>query len=495
MADPVLTPVIVQDADDEPRAHARVRGRGGAAPNARDRRGVVLEPLARGALAQGRDVGQHARGRGDPRRLRRGRASLPRASERPGLPHRRGVVLRAVALARRRRAGGDATARGRTSPACSRAGRLPPPARSGRRGSRRRSPASASPTSGSSRSSPTSGSTATSCSQPAGCSRRPSRTSFGDGTPAPDVGSATIVAPHRRRDRNRLRRAPRAARAAARARRGSRAVGLCRLRPELRPVPDALLVPRDRAAGRVRRERERRDGGVRAPSSRSPASQAETSFDRVESYPEYPGVEHPMRILARLLDDMGVTGTIGADQDGYPGILGYQGPSLAEVTGAEIVPLAAAARAADGPQERGRDRADPRERALVRARAPAAAGVHAAGRDRGAGEPARRLRGEPRDARRRSARRTTAASRRRTAPPPATAARSASGARGRTRSRTTSSSSPATCSSARRARPSGATTPSSSARWSSARRPTRCDAISSTCARRSRSPSTRCDPA
>ena len=53
---------------------------------------------------------------------------------------------------------------------------------------------------------------------------------------------------------------------------------------------------------------------------------AETSFDRVESYPEYPGVEHPMRILARLLDDMGLTGTIGADRDGYPGILGYQVP-------------------------------------------------------------------------------------------------------------------------------------------------------------------------
>jgi Xaa-Pro dipeptidase len=67
--------------------------------------------------------------------------------------------------------------------------------------------------------------------------------------------------------------------------------------------------------------------------------EAEASFDRVESYPEYPGVEHPMRLLAGLLDDMGVAGTIGADQDGYPGILGYRGPSLAEVTGASIVPL------------------------------------------------------------------------------------------------------------------------------------------------------------
>lgn len=69
---------------------------------------------------------------------------------------------------------------------------------------------------------------------------------------------------------------------------------------------------------------------------------AETSFDRVESYPEYPGIEHPMTILARLLDDMGIRGTIGADSDGYPGILGYDGPTLSAVTGATIVPLAPA---------------------------------------------------------------------------------------------------------------------------------------------------------
>src|SRR2546430_13152141 len=28
---------------------------------------------------------------------------------------------------------------------------------------------------------------------------------------------------------------------------------------------------------------------------------AETSFERVESYPEYPGLEHPLRILGRRL--------------------------------------------------------------------------------------------------------------------------------------------------------------------------------------------------
>ena len=66
----------------------------------------------------------------------------------------------------------------------------------------------------------------------------------------------------------------------------------------------------------------------------------ETDFDRVDSYPEYPGIEHPMRILARMLADMGITGTIGADQDGYPGILGYEGPSVSDVTGADVVLLA-----------------------------------------------------------------------------------------------------------------------------------------------------------
>jgi len=66
---------------------------------------------------------------------------------------------------------------------------------------------------------------------------------------------------------------------------------------------------------------------------------AETSF-AVESYPEYPGSEHPMVLLARVLDGLGVGGTIGADQDGYPGILGYQGPALSDVTGATVAPLA-----------------------------------------------------------------------------------------------------------------------------------------------------------
>jgi Xaa-Pro aminopeptidase len=66
---------------------------------------------------------------------------------------------------------------------------------------------------------------------------------------------------------------------------------------------------------------------------------AETDFERVESYPEYPGIEHPMRILARVLGEMGLRDAIGVDSDGYPGILGYQGPPLSEVTGSRVTPL------------------------------------------------------------------------------------------------------------------------------------------------------------
>ena len=67
---------------------------------------------------------------------------------------------------------------------------------------------------------------------------------------------------------------------------------------------------------------------------------AETTFERVEAYPEYPGTEHPMRILARVLGELGIKGSVGADQDGYPGILGYQGPGLGDATGSAVAPLA-----------------------------------------------------------------------------------------------------------------------------------------------------------
>jgi Xaa-Pro aminopeptidase len=68
-------------------------------------------------------------------------------------------------------------------------------------------------------------------------------------------------------------------------------------------------------------------------------TRAETAFERVESYPEYPGREHPMLVLARVLGELGLRGKIAADEDGYPGILGYRGPPLSEVTGAAVSPI------------------------------------------------------------------------------------------------------------------------------------------------------------
>ena len=69
-------------------------------------------------------------------------------------------------------------------------------------------------------------------------------------------------------------------------------------------------------------------------------TRAEASFERVESYPEYPGIEHPMRILARVLTELGIGDAVAADQDGYPGILGYQGPPLSDVSGASVASIA-----------------------------------------------------------------------------------------------------------------------------------------------------------
>jgi Xaa-Pro aminopeptidase len=66
-------------------------------------------------------------------------------------------------------------------------------------------------------------------------------------------------------------------------------------------------------------------------------AQAQTGFERVEYYVEYPDQPHPMDVLKGLLGDMGISGRIAVDTDGYPWILGYRGPSLCQLTGGETV--------------------------------------------------------------------------------------------------------------------------------------------------------------
>jgi Xaa-Pro aminopeptidase len=78
------------------------------------------------------------------------------------------------------------------------------------------------------------------------------------------------------------------------------------------------------------------DSAIFVPAFEVERTKAEASFERIDSYPEYPGHEHPMILLAQVLGDLGIRGRIAADGDGYPGILGYRGPSLSSVTGAEV---------------------------------------------------------------------------------------------------------------------------------------------------------------
>lgn len=69
-------------------------------------------------------------------------------------------------------------------------------------------------------------------------------------------------------------------------------------------------------------------------------AKTKTGFDHVDCYVEYPYEPHPMDVFKQTLDSMHISGRIGADQDGYPWILGYRGPSLSETAGAEVVRLA-----------------------------------------------------------------------------------------------------------------------------------------------------------
>lgn len=66
-----------------------------------------------------------------------------------------------------------------------------------------------------------------------------------------------------------------------------------------------------------------------------------TGIERIAHYDEYPGEPRAETSLTELLAELGIAGRIGADQDGYPWILGYQGPALSELTGADVVRVSA----------------------------------------------------------------------------------------------------------------------------------------------------------
>jgi Xaa-Pro aminopeptidase len=68
-------------------------------------------------------------------------------------------------------------------------------------------------------------------------------------------------------------------------------------------------------------------------------AQANAVVESVDHYLEYPDDPHPTEVLKGAIKELGIQDRIGADQDGYPWVFGYRGPSLSELTGAEINPI------------------------------------------------------------------------------------------------------------------------------------------------------------
>jgi Xaa-Pro aminopeptidase len=83
-----------------------------------------------------------------------------------------------------------------------------------------------------------------------------------------------------------------------------------------------------------------------------------------------PGREHPMRILAQLLASSACARRSPRTRTAYPGILGYRGPALSDVTGAAVSPIGDLIESMMARKSENEIAPHPRERALVRARAP-----------------------------------------------------------------------------------------------------------------------------
>jgi Xaa-Pro dipeptidase len=73
--------------------------------------------------------------------------------------------------------------------------------------------------------------------------------------------------------------------------------------------------------------------GLLVPRLEREHAQANATVQHVSDYPEYPSERHPLEALRELLERMSVRDGLGADQDGYPWILGYRGPTLTELVG------------------------------------------------------------------------------------------------------------------------------------------------------------------
>jgi Xaa-Pro aminopeptidase len=75
-------------------------------------------------------------------------------------------------------------------------------------------------------------------------------------------------------------------------------------------------------------------GGMLVPRLEVEHAQANAAVQEVAHYDEYPGARHPLEALLELLSALEIdVGALGADEDGYPWVFGYRGPSVVELTG------------------------------------------------------------------------------------------------------------------------------------------------------------------
>jgi Xaa-Pro dipeptidase len=81
------------------------------------------------------------------------------------------------------------------------------------------------------------------------------------------------------------------------------------------------------------------DRGLFVPRLEAEHAKANGLVDHVAHYPEYPGDPHPMSVLAGMLSEMGISGTVGVDEDGYPWVFGYRGPRLSACAGVSVEPV------------------------------------------------------------------------------------------------------------------------------------------------------------
>jgi Xaa-Pro aminopeptidase len=75
------------------------------------------------------------------------------------------------------------------------------------------------------------------------------------------------------------------------------------------------------------------EGGMLVPRLEREHAEANALVQHVADYPEYPSETHPSESLRSLLAELGLRKQFGADQDGYPWVLGYRGPTLTELVG------------------------------------------------------------------------------------------------------------------------------------------------------------------